>query len=70
MFTQRHQVPSKHLEQPWKDIGTQENGFMGQDMTASEHDDRGNNYTPSSVGTKMLSFCFTCEMKGKKHHKH
>lgn len=61
---QYHPVPSQPLEEPWKDTGTQENGFTGR---AYEHDGRGNNYTTLSLGTEMLSFCFTRERKGKKH---
>lgn len=62
---QYHQVPSQPLEESWKYMDIQENGFMGR---ASDHGGRQNNL--SSVRTKMLSFCFTCEMKGKKHQKH
>lgn len=64
---QYHQVPSQPLEESCKYMGTQENGFMGR---ASDRGGRRNNYILSSVGTKMLSFCFTREMKGKKHQKH
>jgi len=33
---------------------------------ACEHDGRGNNYIPTSLGTEMLSLWYTNEMKGKK----
>jgi len=48
-------------------MSTQENGFMG---TACDRDGRGESYTPSSLGTEMLSSCFTRETKGKKHQQH